>query len=81
MYQNVYVQLILSEKIEDLCVFISVISFLPSKIIQRINISAMAINGQITENTRGGMPLQNMSEITQNNKPQVCETLLIILSI
>lgn len=41
----------------------------------------MAINGQITENTRGGMPLQNMSEITQNNKPQVCETLLIILSI
>jgi hypothetical protein len=79
MYQNIYVQLILSDKIEDLCVFISLISFQPSKIIQRINISAMAINGQITEHTGGGMPLQNMSEIIHNSKPQLCETLHITL--
>lgn len=81
MYQNVYDHLILSDKIVDLCVFISVTSFLPSKIIPRINISAVAINGQIAEHTGGGMPLQNMSEIIHNSKPQVCETLHITLSI
>jgi len=80
MYQNIYAQLILSDKIKDLCVFILVISFQPSKIIQRINISAMAINGQITEHKGEGMPLQNMSEITHNNKLQVCETLHITLN-
>jgi len=40
----------------------------------------MAINGQITKHRGGGMPLQNMSEITHNSKPQVCETLHITLS-
>ena len=53
MYQNFKVLLILSDKIEDLCVFISVISFLPSVIIQRTKISAMAINDKITEHTGG----------------------------
>lgn len=40
----------------------------------------MAINGQITEHKGEGMPLQNMSEITHNNKLQVCETLHITLN-
>jgi hypothetical protein len=64
----------------SLCIYFS--NIIPAiKIIQRLNISAMAINGQITEHAGGGMPLQNMSEITHNSKPKVCETLHITLSI
>jgi hypothetical protein len=34
-------------------------------IIQRIKISAMAINGQIIEHRGGGMPLQNVRNNTK----------------
>jgi hypothetical protein len=45
--------LILSDKVEDLCIFISIISILSSRIIHRTKISAIEINGQITEGTGG----------------------------
>lgn len=44
---------------------------MPSTIIQRTKISEMAINGQITEHGRGGMPLENVRNNTKQETSSV----------